>query len=765
MPIVVTPKKRAPGQFIVLLSVLSFFSFFLQVTESTAQTESRFTFKAEDQTVAEVLRRVEAQSDYVFIFAGGTRQELSRRVTLEFSGIPIVELLDKVFEGTSLAYGIEGKQVAVTLKPATGDKPATESTGQTVTVSGMVRDRNGLQLPGSTVIIKNTTRGVVTDIHGNFRITVREGETLQFSNLGYENLEIRIEPGVTNLDVVMEENVSVMEQIVVIGYGTQTKASSVASITATSGEDLLSMGNVNTVSEALQGRLNGVTAIQSSSKPGGSSTEIFIRGKASWNGSDPLILVDGIDRDMNDIDINEIESISVLKDASATAVYGVRGANGVILVTTKRGRDNSRPVINFTANYGIKQLTMTPYYADYVTSIRMWNEAAVNDLQFENLIPESTIAAWENAFATGNYGPYNDVFPNVDWYDIMLRNVGFSQNYNANISGGSGFMNYFASIGYQHDGDNYKIHKQEDFDPRNYYQRYNYRSNFDFKVTKATTLSINVAGNVGYTNGALDGDYLANIARAPTNLFPVKYSDGEWGDGINSGFNPYANVNTQGQSQTKSFIGWYDFKLDQKLDFITPGLSFSAQLSYNQRTDATSSIRVGSGLGNGSTLGQRSVIRYYRQYDYANPIVEEDGSLTYPLIREIRWPDDNASEDMPITTSYDNLSATNRRLYYEFSLFYKNSFGGHNVTALALMNRQMYDEKGSGSTMEFTQYYEDWVGRVTYNWKERYLSEFNVSYTGSEKFVPNKRFGLFPSLSVGWRISEEPFFRSSPVSD
>src|SRR5690606_17590834 len=227
-----------------------------------------------------------------------------------------------------------------------------------------------------------------------------------------------------------------------------------------------------------------VVAINSTGKPGESQAAVFIRGRGSWNNNSPLVLVDGIQRNMNDVDINEIESVSVLKDASATAVYGVRGANGVILVTTKRG-SNTAPKVNFTAGMGLKQPTAKIDWADYITSMHMWNEAAANEKQWNKLIPESTLAAWEHAYATGNYGPYNDVFPQIDWYDVMVRDVGFSQNYNLNVRGGTENMSYFASAGYQHDGDNYNIEKQADFDPRNYFKRYNLRSNFDFKLTKS----------------------------------------------------------------------------------------------------------------------------------------------------------------------------------------------------------------------------------------------------------------------------------------
>lgn len=632
--------------------------------------------------------------------------------------------------------------------------------GQQVSVRGQIVDNIDKQpLVGASVIVKGTSRGAVTDDKGNFTLTANEVVLLTISYVGYETIEISAGEIAKNPSVELSRLSENLDEIVVVGYGVQTKASSVGSIATTSGQELLKNGNINTVSEALQGQLNGVTAINSTGKPGGSAASIFIRGKASWNNSDPLVLVDGMQRNMNDVDINEIESVSVLKDASATAVYGVRGANGVILVTTKRG-SNEAPKVNFSAGLGLKQPTATLDWADYITSMNMWNEAAANDNQWDKIIPESTIAAWKNAYATDNYGPYNDVFPEIDWYDIMMKDVGFSQNYNVNIRGGTQNMSYFASVGYQEDGDNYNIQKQADFDPRNYYKRYNLRSNFDFNLTKSTLLSINVAGKIGYMNQTGGPENFTTIIQTPGNLFPIKYSDGYWGDAEAMGFNILSNVTERGQNKNKTYQGWYDFMLKQDLDMITKGLTVQGKLSYNQHSTLQSNLRAGGIHGNNDFESQSSVIRYFRQYDYANPVTNADGTITYPLIQEIRHPNDQASEGLPVQVNYDNLTAAGRRLYYEFALNYNRLFGDHKVTALALMNRQIIEDKGDGAQMQFPAYTEDWVGRVTYNWKERYLTEVNMSYTGSEKFAPGKRFGFFPSFSVGWRVTEEPFLKA-----
>ncbi|WEK38315.1 MAG: TonB-dependent receptor [Candidatus Pseudobacter hemicellulosilyticus] len=632
--------------------------------------------------------------------------------------------------------------------------------GQELSIQSQLIDTIDRQpLVGVGIGIKGSAKVTLTNKEGRFTLTASPQDILVFSYIGYQTREIaaRLVAGMPAIEMVRKDQK--LAEVVVVGYGVQRKVSSVGSITAASGNELLSNGNMNSVSEALQGRLNGVVAINSTGKPGSNTAAIYIRGKASWNTVSPLVLVDGIERNMNDIDMNEIESVSVLKDASATAVYGVRGANGVILVTTKRGT-NQRAKVSFTAGLGLKQPTARLKWADYVTSMDMWNEAAANDKQWDKLIPQSTIDAWENAYATGNYGPYNEVFPEVDWYKEMLRKVGISQNYNLNVRGGSEKMNYFFSIGSQNDGDIYKIEKQKDFDPRNYFKRYNWRSNFDFKVSRSTVVSINVAGKMGYINETGGLQNYTFIIQAPRNVFPIKYSNGYWGDSEELGYNILSNVSERGQRIEKQYQGWYDFSIKQKLDGLVKGLSAKVAVSYNQFSGTESLLYKGGIQGRTELESRTNVIRYFKKYDYANPIIGADGQITYPLIREVRLPNVQTSEDLPVQASYDNLIAAGRRLYYELSLGYDRKFGDHRVTGLALVNRQVIENKVSGANkMEFPAYTEDWVSRVTYGWKDRYLAELNMSYTGSEKFAPGKRFGFFPSFSAGWRVSEEPFIR------
>lgn len=631
--------------------------------------------------------------------------------------------------------------------------------GQNRSIKGQIVDaKSNEPLIGVNITVEGTSNGTISDVDGHFTLTATPDAVLKISYIGYREILLKVADLKKDAIISLEEDSKQLEEVVVVGYGVQKKVTSVGSITQTGGNELMKGGSVNSVSEALQGKLNGVVAINSSGMPGDNEVKMYIRGKSTWDNTDPLVLVDGIERNMNDVDMNEIESISVLKDASATAVYGVRGGNGVILITTKRGTDTA-PVINFSANYTFKSPTTSMKLADHVTAMQAYNMAMANDASWDKLIPQSTIDAWSRAYAEGNYGAYNDVFPYVNWWDELITG-GFTQNYNINIRGGTDYMKYFASAGYQGDGDIYDLKKNDDFDPRHTYKRYNWRSNFDFNFTKSTKLSINIAGSMGYRNKSIDNDSPFNrILTESTSDHPIMYSDGNWGDDEEK--NPVANMNLGGAKLRKTFQGWYDASLEQKLDFITKGLKVAAKVSYSSSSTTNTDVYRGGGSADQAL---KSIVRYHRVYDYVNPVVNADGTITYPMIEDKRLPTSESVPLPPGVTMWDGLDAYTRRFYYEFSVAYNRSFNDHNVSALALVNRKIYDERYTENNtqyMRFPNYNEDWVGRVTYNWKERYLTEMNISYTGSEKFARGERFGLFPSFSLGWRLSEEPFIKKS----
>ncbi|WP_215224764.1 SusC/RagA family TonB-linked outer membrane protein [Echinicola shivajiensis] len=652
---------------------------------------------------------------------------------------------------------------SVQAKPSVIKHPdAVEKLNAEVTVTGTILDEFGEPMIGVAILEKGTGKGTVTDIDGKFSIDVDENSSLLVRFIGYKTQEINVaDSNSSSIEITLEPDVANLEEVVVVGFGEQTKQTLTGAVGTVKGEDLQRVGSVNTISEALQGAMPGLTAVNSGGKPGSDAAELFIRGRSSWNGDSqqPFTLVDGVERDINNLDPNEIESISVLKDASATAVYGVRGANGVILITTKRGRAG-KPTFNFSSNFGVKQPTATASKADYLTAMEMFNEAATNDRNWDQLIPQSTMDAWrENWDSRGAYNPY---FPEVDWYDMLLG-TGYEQTYNLNARGGTEFVKYFVSLGYRNDGDVYQTEEQEEYDPAFGMKKYNWRSNFDFDFTKTTQFSVNFSGNYrtrtqpGYRvdGGGEDGygqaQFFNKLYQSPTNLFPISYDDGTYGDSPSGAHNVFMQINEGGQRTYNYYQGFYDAELKQKLDFITKGLKAKASVSYTSFSNYERQILRG-GVG-GSDAGFNK-IRYSRSYDYANPIEGPNGELTYPIITEVRFPGPEAQEG-PVNSNLPQLYGYNRRLNYRFQTDYKRKFGDHTVSGTALMWRQQ-DTGREG----YPSKREEWVARANYYYKDRYLLEVNTTYSGSEKFAPGLRFGMFPSFATGWVVSEEPWVKN-----
>jgi TonB-linked SusC/RagA family outer membrane protein len=627
-------------------------------------------------------------------------------------------------------------------------------------VQGVVIDENGTPIPGVAVILKNTTTGTVTDLNGRYTLNISEGaEVLTFSYIGYASQDVEINNQST-INISLQPNVETLEEVVIVGYGEQKKQSVVAAISQTEGEELLKTGTTQSVSQSLQGMMPGLTVINSDGLPGKGAHEIQIRGVGTTGNSSPLTIVDGVERSIHDVDPNEIETISVLKDASATAVYGVRGANGVIMITTKRGKAG-KPEFNFSATVGFKKPTKNIDHVDYITTMEMFNEASINDGRWDNLIPESKINAWKENIHRA--GPYNEYFPQIDWWNELIKDYGPQQQYNLSTRGGTKKMRYFVSLGYLNEGDifNTDYGDKSDFNSNFGFKRYNWRSNFDFDLTKSTQFSISFAGNSRARTQPVFGptvNYVfSNLRTVPTNVFPIKYSDGEWGDSPTGGDNFLSIFNDGGQEIFKTYNGFYDATLKQDLDFITKGLSFESKLSYTSGSDYYSS-QYTDRSGNPS-LSLYGTVRYYREFDYTDPIEGPDGTIQYPVIDEARFPSEDYQGGRPTRANYDEFHGYNRQLFYQFSTNYKRKFGKHAVTGLVLMNRQNEMAAYTNVNFEFPSYREDWVGRVTYNYNDKYLFEANGAYTGSEKFAQGKRFGFFPSWSVGWVLSEESFVK------
>ena len=613
-------------------------------------------------------------------------------------------------------------------------------------ITGVVKDAEGFTLPGVSVLQKGTTRGTSTDFDGKYSIKLTVGQrTLVFSYLGFKKVEVPIN-GKKTINVTLKQASESLDEIVIVGYGSQKKESVVGAITQLKGEDLqeLNMGVTN-VEEALQGNLPGVVAINGSGVPGRNDMQIFIRGQASWNGDgQPLVLVDGAPRDINNIDFNDIENISILKDASATAVYGVQGADGVILVTTKRGK-TGRAKLSLTVNSTLKTISKLPAKLDAFDAIMQGNSSILRGLA-------TSEEAWEfyrpMDIADLYRNPRNEqdrfIYPNVNWQDAVTKDFAVDYRVNLSVQGGSDNSKYFGSLAYQRvsdifDGARYDNGKgyQSEFS----YDRFNFRSNVDFNITNTTELSVNLGGFLGIQKQPGNINLVTNsiYELAPNAYIPV-FEDGVFGRDFRDVFantNPIVTLTNTGFTTRTEFQINTDFILKQNLDFITKGLRFQGRFSFDNQTRRSQSLNDPGGDG------QENVT--YRIY---NEFFEE-------LIESPNGINDFSFVPTPWSLGTDNIEngRIRRNLLYDFSLNYKNTFAEkHNVTALMLLRRQ---QRATGS--QFPVYREDWVSRVTYDYDNRYFLDISGAYNGSEKYGPGFRFDLFPAAAAGWTISNEAF--------
>ncbi len=632
-----------------------------------------------------------------------------------------------------------------------------QAQGNGIDVRGTVVDNAGEPLIGASVIVKgNASQGTVTDFDGNFQLKVPSEQTvLVVSYVGMNTKELRVGKQRT-FNVVLTDNTQLTE-VIVVGYGQQKKASVVGAITQTTGEVLERAAGISDIGSALTGNLPGVVTMSSSGMPGEEEPQIIIRGASSWNNSSPLVLVDGIERPMSSVDIQSVATISVLKDASATAVYGVKGANGVILITTKRGQEG-KAQINVSANAIMKMPSKIPEKYDSYDALMARNVAVEHEL---NLYPESFAYVKPVSFIENyrNSDPnakddlgnlISERYPNVDWRKALFEDYAMSYNANLNVSGGTKFVKYFAGVDFVSEGDLYK-----DFgNGRQYSTGYNYnrvsvRSNLDFNVTKSTVLKINIAGTNGKRKSPWNQDGWSpwqesqrwnGIYNISPDVFLPKYSDGSWGflpgsTNVDNGARSLALGGTETRTTTRINT---DFVLEQQLDFITKGLSARGMIAWDNVFEEA----------------RRGINDLYNdpQDKWINP---ETGATVYKQPYEAYDRFDYTQGNKWTTNggSVDN-KATTRNLNYQLQLNYARSFGKHDVSAMGVFARQ---ETAWGSMIP--NYREDWVFRATYAYGGRYFLEYNGAYNGSEKFSSDNRFAFFNSGAIGWMISEEPFMK------
>ena len=628
-----------------------------------------------------------------------------------------------------------------------GQSPVTP---KKVTVRGVVIDENSQPVPGVAVLVKGkpSEGGTMTDHNGEFSLAVPADAVVQFSCIGYKPEERPVAQTTDWLVTLVEESVA-LEGTVVVGYGVQRKESVVGAITQVKSEELDKTGTTN-ITNALAGKVPGLLVFSKSGGPGENDATLLVRGLSSWNGNAPLVMVDGIEREMNTLSPTDVASISVLKDASATAVYGAKGANGVILVTTKTGV-LGKPKFSVNVQQGINTPMFTPEHVDAVTVANMMNIAYRNAQSFGSQFSDAVLQKYADQSDPLRY-------PDVDWYSLIQKKFATSTNADFSVSGGSDKVRYYLSVGYVHDGSILKeIHEGTNCGNN----KITYRVNLDWDITKTTIFAFKVGGVCNMfkeLNQTNTSDFFTTMYFAPTITYPAyypawaleKYPDALYPGvredriGGNQGAkynNPYSYLSNPDYRETMTNRLMTDIDLIQKLDFITEGLSVRGKFGMTSKYD-----------------------RYSRQVNKAFPTwninwdAYDTGSSEYWVPGATQAASSYVWENKPYAVTQDNNAREVAFItYLEAAVDYKRKFARkHNVTALALYNQRQLNSDAS-----FPKRNQSFVGRVTYDFKGKYLFEANLGITGSEQFSKKYRYGVFPSGAVGYIVSKEKFWKNA----
>lgn len=684
-------------------------------------------------TVKEVFAAIEKQSEYVFFYYDNVL-DINRRVNIKAENKTVDEILKQVFAGTDNSYVIKDRQIFIS-KSEKKDTvvPGVTQEGKKM-FRGKVMDDLGEPLPGATVVVVGSTRGVTTDLDGTFEIEVASADKLKISFLGLGDQTITV-GNQQNVVIRMEQKANELADVVVVGYGRQKKESVVGAISTVDVAALKVPGA--SLSSSLAGQLAGIVSMSRSGEPGkNSAAEFYIRGISSFKGTaTPLVLVDGIERELDLVDTEDIASFSILKDAAASAVYGVRGANGVILITTKKGQEG-KPRINARAEFGFTSPTRRPSTLGSAEWAELYNEASGS-----NYYSAEDIQKYRD-------GSDPDLYPNVDWTKALFDNMAENQRINLSVTGGSNIVKYYVSGSYYHENSIYKSAGNiYGYNSALRYNKFNFRANVDINVTPSTLLNVNLANiyeksfGPGYQDN--DNNIWSYALTMSPNAFPVQYSDGTLsGPSTDSSENPWnllahSGYREQFWNSAQSLIGLTQDvgKLWEPLKGLTANIKFSWD-AWN-------------------TTSQR---RHKSATTYHAHGRAEDGSLIY---------DDNNGDGIwdPVHTGDEKLGFSTWQdgtmtTYLEGSLTYNRIFGEqHRVGGLLLYNQKVRTRTQVSDGNEALPYKNQGLaGRVTYAFRDTYFAEVNVGYNGSENFARGHRFGFFPAGAIGWMVSNEKWF-------
>ncbi|MDP4184614.1 MAG: SusC/RagA family TonB-linked outer membrane protein [Bacteroidota bacterium] len=709
----------------ILFVCLNVFQSFAGISQAT-----KIQIRMRNASLKEVLKEVERQSNFRFIY-NDSRINVSQKVSVDSRGENIREILDQLFKNTNLSYSIEDKLVILNENRKNISPKPVPPSGK-FKVEGTVTGKDGLSLPGVTVTIKGIPGGTVTSEEGKYLLSgVSENSILVFSFIGMQTKEVKVGKQ-TKINVILSESSIGLGEVVAVGYGSQRKETVTGSISSVKMNDMRTP--VRSLTNALAGKVAGIISMQTSGEPGYDNANFTIRGIGTFTGNNsPLIIIDGVQRDdtnstyagaYNNIDTEDIESISLLKDASATAVYGAKGANGVLIITTKKGAVG-KPKISLKAESGISGFTQLPKMIDGTTYMKLYNEAKQN-MGDAPLYSNETIQK-----TASGLDPY--LYPNVDWIKSIYKSFSQMYNVNVNVSGGTEAVRYYMSMSFYDQEGNYKVSNLNGYDPNLNFQRYDFRSNVDVNLTHSTILSLNLAAMLvdsrypGISSGSL---WYSAYATNPIS-FPIQYPGGKWAGPMNNGGNNPKN-DVQNSGYTTEFRPTMQsiFTLKQDLAGITKGLSALGRFSFDSYGESDNGR---SGYNDLWYAGSR----------------DGDGNLVFTRSRVGQQ-----------NLGYSQYSSAERTMYLEANLGYDRAFGDHNVRGMLLYNMRNRIQGTAGDVIASIPYRNQGLAaRAMYSYLDKYLFEANAGYTGSENFASGHRFGFFPAVSAGWVISKEGFFQ------
>lgn len=706
---------------VLVFAILLSTSGVLTAARSAAQDLSKVTisFGIREKSLERALKEIERATSFRFAYKSSLLKPWSS-VSLPAGKRSLDEALRILLAPANLSY--EQQEQYIFIKPAP-EKTEAPAPPPALKITGTVKDAMGKELIGVTIRNIATGKGAVTNENGFYTVEADPGQVLEYTYIGYVAQQVTVSERIV-INIVLEAKAGSLNDVVIVGFGHQKKVTTIGAQTSIRAEELKQP--VANLSNVLAGRVAGMIGVQRSGEPGYDNAQLWIRGISTFTNSSPLVLVDGVERSFNMIDPEDIASFSILKDASATAVYGVRGANGVILINLKKGK-SGKPVINFQYNQGITAFTKVPDFVDGVTYLKVANEAyrnsnpnAVNPLYSDEAIQKTADRS----------DP--DLYPDVDWYSEMFNKTGNNKRANVNVNGGSENAQYYLSLSYFDEAGLYKVDELSKYNHNVKFNRFNFTSNLNLKITKTTKLDFGASGYIANGNypGRSASDIWGLATLVPPTVHPTRYSNGLYAQQRSGDlWNPYTELTQSGYSTELRNQLWSNVRVTQELDFITKGLSVTSMFSFDSY--------------NGHDIKRRKTVDGYIATGR-----DADGNLQLDQTRVGQS-----------YLGYERDNGGNRRIYTESAVNYARTFGKHDVGGMVLFNQSDYVDAFAGDFMAALPFrYRGLAGRATYGYDNRYLAEVNFGYNGSETFTPEKRYGFFPSFGAGWVVSNERFF-------